>query len=429
MRFSRLLPVAILCLCMPAIPSLAQDVLLKQIRFTGDPARPQSELLAFSGLKPGPTTQQAVQDVAQRFGDTGFYDDVTFEATGSILTYTLKPAAVSALLPVRFGNFVWWEDKDLIASLQGKVPLYHGGPLPLSGNTRDAVATVLQSVVAEKGVPDPRVISLPTESRPGGPVDTITFTIGSPWVLIHGLALQQASPAMQPKLSRVIADLIGQQWDKTTALDNISSRIGDVYRGDGYLDIAVTKLDRSAPTHAANSINIDLTATLSEGPQYHVARLDFVGCEFLSAEDFAKSSPLKPGDPASPFALRSALHLIAVAYSTRGYIDANVTAPPQIDRAAHLVTYAVAIEPGPQYHLRSVQWTGLTDDQLKALQPAWRMNGGDIYDATYAIQFIRQHPQLHLGNYKLGLSEQKNAIDHTVNLTLAFTPTTPPPPQ
>ena len=429
MRFFRLPTVAFLCLVTSAITSPAQDVLLKQIRFAGDPTHPQSELLAFSGLKPGPTTQQAVQAAAQRFGDTGLYDDVTFQATSSTLTYTLKPVDASALLPVRFGNFVWWEDKELLAALQGKIPLYHGGPLPLSGNTRDAVATVLQTIVAEKGVPDPRVISLPTESRPGGPVDTITFTIGSPWVLIHSLALQQASPAIQPKLDRVIADLIGQQWDKTTALDNISSRVGDVYRGDGYLDIAVTKLDRSAPTLAANSINVDLTATLSEGPQYHVARLDFVGCEFLSGADFAKESPLKPGDPASPFALRSALHLIAVAYSTRGYIDASVTALPQIDRTTHLVTYAVTIEPGPQYHLRSVQWTGLTDDQLKALQSAWRMNGGDIYDATYAFQFVHQHPQLHLGNYKLGVGEQKNPIDRTVNLTLAFTPTTAPPPQ
>jgi outer membrane protein assembly factor BamA len=157
MRFFRAPAVALLCLCASTSHTHAQQVVLSQINFVGDPAHTQAELLAYSGLKAGNSTQQEVQDAAQRLGDSGLFEDVNFASNGTILTYTLKPAPANTMLPVRFSNFVWWDDKDLTAALQARVPLYHGGPVPLSGNVRDSIATALKGIVAEKGVPDPSV--------------------------------------------------------------------------------------------------------------------------------------------------------------------------------------------------------------------------------------------------------------------------------
>jgi outer membrane protein assembly factor BamA len=426
MRFFRAPAVALLCLCASTSHTHAQQVVLSQINFVGDPAHTQAELLAYSGLKAGNSTQQEVQDAAQRLGDSGLFEDVNFASNGTILTYTLKPAPANTMLPVRFSNFVWWDDKDLTAALQARVPLYHGGPVPLSGNVRDSIATALKGIVAEKGVPDPSVASRPSASRIGGPVDTIDFSIESPWVLIHTLTLAHASPALQPKLQRVITDEMGQQWDQNAALPDIASRLGDVYRNEGYLDIAVTKLDRSAPVINAHSIDVDLTATLSEGQQYHVSRLTWPGSEIMSSADFIKQSPLKPGDPASPTVLRTALHILSTAYSTKGYIEADVAAPPQIDRTQHLVAYTVSVQPGPQYRFKSIRWIGVPDVQRQDLDFAWREKPGDIFDATYPTRFMVQTAQPLMRGYKVSVLQRTNPADHTVDLTVSFTPPAPP---
>ncbi len=424
MRFFRSPALALLCLCAATVPTHAQKVILSQIKFAGDPAHTQAELLAFSGLKPGASTQQAVQDAAQRFGDTGFYDDVSFQSDGAVLTYTLKPASASALLPPSFTNFVWVDDQDLLAALDGKIPLYHGGPLPIAGNTRDAAAAVLQDILAAKGIPNPRVISQPTMSHPNGAVDAIAFSLASPSVRIHTVTLLGASPAMQPKLTRVTNWLTTQEWDKTTTLASISTHLAEVYTSAGYLDFAVTRLDRSAPVISPIHVDLDLTATLSEGEQYRVSQLAWAGSAQLSAADFARQSPLKPGDPASRSALDDALELLSAAYFSRGYIDAKVDAPPQIDHAAHRVAYTIAVQPGKQYHFTAVHFSGIPDDLQRTLSTAWHMRPGDIYDGTYPTRFLGENPQWRKLGLKAGLNLQRDP-DQNVDITLVFSPIPP----
>jgi outer membrane protein assembly factor BamA len=421
MLHSRPLAAPFLCLLTFAASASAQQVTLSRIKFVGDDTHTQAELLSFSGLKPGASTQQAVQDAAQRLGDTGFYDGVTFQSDGAVLAYTLKPAPATALLPLSFTNFVWWDDKELLAALDGKVPLYHGGPLPIAGNTRDAAAAVLQDIVAAKGVPNPTVSSQPVMSHPNGAVDTIAFSIASPPVLIHKVTLLNVSPALQPKLVRVINWLTTQQWDKTSTLASLSTHIGEVYHSLGYLDFAVTNLDRSDPVASAHSIDVDLTATLSEGEQYHVAQITWAGSSQLSAADFARQSPLKPGDPVSSAALGDALELVSNAHFSRGFIDTRIDAPPQIDRAAHRVAYTITVQAGPEYHFTAVHFTGLPDDLLKSLASAWHMRQGDIYDGTYPTRFLGENSQWRNHGLMVGLKLQRD-LDHNVDITLVFNP-------
>ena len=421
MRFFRLPAIALFCMCASATPSLSQQVVLSQIKFTGDSTRTQAELLAFSGLKPGPSTQQAVQDAAQKLGDTGFYDDVNFQSNGTVLTYVLTPAAPSALLPLSVTNFVWWDDKDLLAALDGKIPLYHGGPVPIAGNTRAAIAAILEPIVAAKGVPEPKVSSQTVATLSGSHFDTIAYSIASPWVLIRQLTLLNGSAAMQPKLTRVVNSFLGQQWDKTSTPATLSDRLSQSYRSAGYLEAALTNLDRSDPTVSAQSIDVTLTATLSEGPQYHVSRLTWTGSPQLSAADFAHQALLKPGEIDTPKALGDSLDILSAAYFSAGYIDAKIDAPPQIDRAVHTVAYTITVQPGLEFRFRSVRYTGLPDDLQKIVAGAWHMQSGDIYDGTYPTRFLGDIPDWHKHGYSATQTLIRNP-DHTVDVTLIFSP-------
>jgi outer membrane protein assembly factor BamA len=423
MRLFRVsLPSAAFCLSVFTVSSFCQTRVLREISFTGAPGYSQSELLQVSGLKPGASaTQQQVEDAAQKLNDTGLFDEVNFSGNDQGIVYALKPAPSSAMLPVRFANFVWWQDDEIDRALKAQVPLYHGNAVPTSGNLRDSIAKALTAILAEKGLGAATVASRLSSSGPGRPPDHITFAIDSPPVVIHSLTLTEASPGMQPKLAPVIHDVTGQQWDKDASYADIASRVGDVYRNQGYLDIAVAKQSHSAPVIAPNDVELDVTAVLNEGAQYHVTQIAWPGSEFLSTADFNRQATLKPGDPDSPFALRESLGSITRAYGKNGYLDINISAPPVIDRVAHQVAYSISVQPGPQYHFRSVRWPTVSAEQAKTLDAAWKMRPGDVYDSSYLTRFLSQNAFLSQQGYRMSVMLKRDPAALTVDLTVSFT--------
>ena len=119
-------------------------------------------MLAFTGLKPGGSaTRQQLDDAAQRLNDTGLFDEVNFAGNDKGIVYTLKPAAPSAMLPVRFGNFVWWQDEEIQRVLKTKVALYRPDAVPIGGNMRESIAAALKAMVTEKGIAGATVASRP----------------------------------------------------------------------------------------------------------------------------------------------------------------------------------------------------------------------------------------------------------------------------
>lgn len=413
------LAAAFLCACASLLS--AQTRVLREISFTGAPAYTQGELLAFTGLKPGSSvTQQQVDDAAQRLGNTGLFEDVSYSGNDKGIVYSLKPVAASGVLPARFGNFVWWQDDEIDRMLKAQVALYRGDAVPTAGNLRDSVSKALTAMLAAKGLAGATVGSRLSSSRPGGPLDHIAFAIDAPPVVIHSLTLTDASPAMQTKLARVIQDVAGQQWDKDASYVNIASRVGDVYRNEGYLDIAIAKQDHSAAAITANDIELDVTAAINEGAQYHVTQLAWPGSELLSTADFDKKATLKVGDHDSPIALRESLKSLNTAYGSKGYIEAKISAPPVVDHVAHQVAYSISVDPGPQYHFKSVSWPSSNDSLAKELDAAWQMKPGDVYDSTYLMRFLSQTPLLKQGYVpNIAIKADRKAL--TVDLIVKFT--------
>ncbi len=144
--------VLVLPLCCIVSSSLlfAQKYIPKKITFSGYTAGSQAELLAASSLKPGDAVGQAeINAAAQHLLDTGLFSDVRFAFDGSELSFSLK--AADGALPVSYSNFAWWDAKTLTASLEGRVPLFHGTVVPESGLQTQVIAA-LTALLAEKGV-------------------------------------------------------------------------------------------------------------------------------------------------------------------------------------------------------------------------------------------------------------------------------------
>lgn len=419
MRYFR---VSLLLLCLTVVSTQlpAQSIRLPQsITFTGVPAYSQADLLKLSGLQPGALSSQAeVQAAAQRINDTGLFSDIRFQSDARGLVFALKPMPPSQLIPARFINFVWWTPVELATALKSRVPLYTG-LVPLSGNTEDAITAALKSLVAEKGV-TANIVATP-EVQPGATPTGVSFAIDTPQVVIHSLSFTQASPAMQAKLDAVIKHETGQPFVVSETRSAIADQLTNIYRNAGYLDADLTNLTFPQPAATANAINLDLTGTISEGEPYHLSALTWTGSELMSTADFNKYARLKPEDIASQNALKESLAPLAHAYYVKGFQDAKVQATATFDRATHHVAYTVHVVPGEQYRFHGIKVIGLTPEQQKQFDSAWKMHPGDFYDVTYLTGFLKNHPELTaLRGYSAAYKAYSDTNTHLVDLVLTF---------
>ena len=248
MRISPICPaLTVVCLCVSASQLLSQSRVLPPVSFTGAPVYTQAELLSFTGLKPGAVTaQQKLDDAAQRLTDTGLFEEVTYAGSDKGIVYSLKPA--KATRSASYSNFVLWPEDELDRGIKARVPLYRATAVPINGNMEDEIRAALTAMLQEKGIAG-ATISL----MPEGP--HLVFSIASPSVRIRSLTLNGASPAMQPKIDHIPHEMTGQLWDNESFKD-ISVRVGDDYRNDGYRDVALVKQEHSAPaiTPTASSL-------------------------------------------------------------------------------------------------------------------------------------------------------------------------------
>jgi outer membrane protein insertion porin family len=226
---------------------------------------------------------------------------------------------------------------------------------------------------------------------------------------------------MQPKLEPAIKNLTAKPYVETITSKTIADQVSEIYRNNGYLDIALTSLTHAEPQVTADAINVDLTATFSEGDPYRLTSLTWSGSEVMSAADFYKTAKIKPEDIASQLALRQTLAPLANAYAAKGFQDARIQAPATFDRATHHVSYTVQVVPGPQYRLHTLKVIGLTDDQRKQFDAAWKMNSGDFYDTTYMTGFLtrKETPQALLG-YSATYRAVSDPDTHLVDLVITF---------
>jgi outer membrane protein insertion porin family len=420
----RSLPVlsALLALCFlaPSAHLSAQSFILPKISFTGALAYSQAELLAFTGLKPGATSTSAeVQSAAQRLSDTGLFSDVHFASNTQGLIYTLKLMPADNMLPPRFTNFAWWSPEELNTALKARVPLYLGF-IPISGNLQDSVTAALKTMLAEKNV-TATVVAMPIVTQLGATPTAVSFSIESPEVRVHALTFAPASPAMQPKLDRIVKQHVGEPFDQATTRDAIATQVSEIYRNDGYLDIALLDLAHTPPQVTPTGIDLDLTATIRAGEPYHLTPLTWSGSDIMSAANFNKYAKLKPEDIASQLALRQSLASIADAYYAKGFQDAKVQASPTFYAATHHVAYAVSVVPGDQYRLHTVKTIGLSEQQRKQFDSAWRMNPGDFYNVIYLTSFLKQNTALQtFTGYSATYRAVSDPDTHLVDLTITF---------
>lgn len=129
----------------------------------------------------------------------------------------------------------------------------------------------------------------------------------------------------------------GRQADNDT-LEQDVTRIQDFYRDNGYLNAAVSDVQRVR----SDDGKVDLVMTINEGELYYVSSVNVSGNTVYTIEQLVPAIQLQVGEPFSMKKMRTDVKTISDYYGSRGYHDASVN--PRIDTAAGnqlLITYDI----------------------------------------------------------------------------------------
>jgi outer membrane protein assembly factor BamA len=409
--------------CLTATTALAQYT-IKNIVFEGKIPYTQAALEAASGLKPGNSiTKAGMQQAGQRLTDTGAFDDLQVTLDGPVkavsVIFKVKPIDPSKMLAVDLENFIWWQPARLSTELYQRVPLY-GGSVPEAGNIQQAIQDALAQMLAEKQI-TAKISSQVTDATPGQPLRIVHYRVDSPDIRLRSFKVDNLLPALAPQANKLLTSLAGSPYNEGSNRKSPTRSILDLYRDAGYLDASFDRLDRNIDNPADDKINVDLVGSIKADGQYHVAKIVWPGSPQISEKEFADAGKLHSGDLASQKDLRASLAIIDTAYRRQGYMDVIVDASPQLDSAAHLVTFTVNVDSGVQYHFGELTVLNLAPEARRQLDAAWKLRPGDLYDETYLASFIKGNiAQPYLTPYSLTYRVERDPDTHMVKLFLIF---------
>ncbi len=327
-------------------------------------------------------------------------------------------------LPYSCSNCVWWSDDELRSLLKKQIPTL-SDEIPTTSVAEGQVRTALKFLLKEKGITaevqseEPSSFALTAERAAGSPSPAVAFSIASPHILIGKVLISGAPDELQSSLQKQLQSREGTAYNKGQDW-LVRSLVTDTLESSGFLDSHVD-ISHSTPRGQATAYVVGLLVAIASGPQYHIAEITADGGPLLPGRDLSGFFMQHPGDIANsgPFG-RLAGNLRAY-YWQHGFADVAIAAPPILDKQHALVSYHLAVSPGPMYRLATLTIQHLNADQEDRARALLAMKSGDIYDEMAINALFHKIPlDPLLAGYEFSFSRKKNQLTATVNLTLDF---------
>ncbi len=162
------------------------------------------------------------------------------------------------------------------------------------------------------------------------------------------------------------------------ALKNDVQLLTAYYYDHGYLDAKISepKLDLSNP----KKIRIEMD--IVEGPQYHLAKIDFKGDLLTTKEALFKVLKLSRGVVYSNTAIRRAINALTEQFANEGYAYVEINPETAVDSKNHLVDLTFEIEKKKRVSYERIQVVGNTKTRDKVIRRELQVAEGELYNAT-----------------------------------------------
>ena len=418
-------PITLSLLLAISLCASAQSYTAGKISFNHPGDFTQQQLEDAAGLHPGSTfTTDDLTKAAQKLADTGFFSNVGITLNGLIKSITvnfdISPIDHSSLLPVGFENFIWLTPAEIAAAVQTVSPLF-AGALPENPAFEDSIASALAQALTAKGIANARIEHETVEPTLEHPLRALEFCVTAPRPVVANIKLAGVTADLVPLIQKSVNTTARTRYNAGLSGSLTSESILKPLLDAGYLQATLTGLSLAPGAPDAHTIPVVLSATLAPGDIYKISTLAFTGTPLLSADDFAKTAKLHPGDIASRQALLETFAPLDLVYRRQGYMDVIINSSPALDTAAHTVAYTVTVTPGEQYHVHQVTAQGLDPAAQADFDRGYLMKEGALYNPEYLTKFLKNNTALQaLNGYAAGFKAVADPNTHTVDLVITF---------
>ena len=152
--------------------------------------------------------------------------------------------------------------------------------------------------------------------------------------------------------------------------------IRDLYQSRGYMDAKV-----APPQVRRDGDKVDVTFSITEGEQYHVGKVNYVGAKVFTLEDITATAKVKTGEIYTPQNVRSDVKAMQDLYGTRGYIDfqagANTT-----PGAGRTIDVTFNVDEGVQSYLEHINISGNTRTKDKVIRRELPLTPGEVFNTV-----------------------------------------------
>lgn len=405
---------------------------LVSIKVTGSKRFSEADIASASGLRLSSTvTEDDFKKAAVRLGDTGVFTDIAYSykysSAGTKLEFKVSDA--QKFVPVRFEDFVWFSDTELLQRIKEHEPLFDGH-LPLSGHLAEEVSDTLQGMLVEKAIPGH--VDYVRSGPNNGPVDSIVYQVSNVLIQIRNFEFKGSAETDIPALKAASERLTGREYSRGTLNAMVQKQLLPVYYARGYLKaecgVPEPKVVQqpSAPSDRNDLRNltiVDVMFSVTPGQQYKLKALEWSGNHEFPTDQLQKMVRAQVGQPANTVRLAENLKEIQQLYGSRGYVGAAITPEPAFDDSTGTVVIRLNVNEGSVYHMGELEFRGLDNSLTAKLRNAWKIRPGDVYDATYLSEYLPAAHKLLPSNldWEVESHVTANIREKTVDVDLVYT--------
>ena len=405
------------------------------INVTGSKRYSEQTIAAGTGLHLGtPVTEDDFKSAARRLGDMGVFTDIgySFSFTSAGTKLTLQVTDVGKFVPVRFEDFVWFSDEELLKRIKESVPLFEG-ELPLFGKLADQVSDVLQAMLVERSIPGH--VEYVRLGKGDSPVDAIIYRVSDVVVQIRNVEFNGATQTDVPALKAAAQRVFEREYSRTVLSALVQHQLLPVYYARGYLKAAfglpepkvVKQPSEQNDAGIHNLTIVDVIFAVTPGQQYKLKELEWSGNQAFSTDALQKMVPAHAGEPANMVRIGDNLKDIQKLYGSRGYVTATLAANPDFDDASSTVAIRIDVKEGFVYHMGELAFRGLDNSLTAKLRNAWKIRPGDVYDSSYLSEYLPIAQKLlpPALDWETASHVTANIGDKTVDVDLIYTAKAP----
>jgi outer membrane protein assembly factor BamA len=360
---------------------------LESVTVNGSKRCTNEDVIRLGGLKIGQTiTPPALDNAANKLAATGLFASVNYRYTTASgkLTLVVDVQEEPWTLPVVFDNFVWFNDADVMAAVRKDVPSFDG-MLPANGEVLTYVAGILERMLADRGVRGRVVGESRVNLASGTKQQLFKVTDTTADLKICALHVAGGTAVSEADVLKAGQSVIGTAYSRAFISDLAKGTLRQEYRRRGYWAAELT------PQTAAldqGCTGVAVTLAVKEGAAYTWNRAEWSGVAALPSSDLSTALGMKAGEIVDVTRLDSGLRAVHDVYEKNGYLMQNARYTPALDEATRTATFRIDVAEGAQFHMGTLAFPGVSQDDAARLAKKWKIQAGDVFDGSYPRKFM-----------------------------------------